>query len=90
MFRIVRCPPSSRGTGTDCRVICCPGARFNEVVKDVRPRREAVVVIIAGGNDVRMDPTPKQIVDGMEIERIKALAAARRGACRMAKALLEV
>lgn len=48
------------------------------------------MVIIAGGNDVRMDPTPKQIVDGMEIERIKALAAARRGACRMAKALLEV
>lgn len=68
-----------RGAGTDLKVFCNPGAKFNEVVRLARPRRRVVTVIIAGGNDVDMQRSSKEIVDSMKIEEIKAEATRRNG-----------
>lgn len=68
-----------RGAGTDLKVFCNPGAKFNDVVRNVRPRRRVVTVIIAGGNDVDMIRSAKEIVDSMNIEGIKEEATRRNG-----------
>lgn len=68
-----------RGAGTDLRVFCNPGAKFNEAVRHVRPRRRVVTVIIAGGDDVNMERSAKEIVDPIKIEEIKAEATTRNG-----------
>lgn len=69
----------NRGAGTDLKVFCNPGAKFNEAIRNARPRWNVVTVIIAGGNDVDMSRTAKEIVDGMNIEVIKEQATRRNG-----------
>lgn len=56
-----------------------PSAKFNDVVRNARPRRDVVTVVIAGSNDVDMGRNSKEIVDGMHLEELKAQANRRGG-----------
>lgn len=49
------------------------------MVKNTRPRRDVVAVIIAGRNDIDREISGIEIVDGMDIEWLKMQAVARRG-----------
>lgn len=69
----------NRGAGPDLKVFCNPSAKFNEVTCNARPRRSVVTVVIAGGNDVDMQRSAKDIVDAMNIEELKAQATRRKG-----------
>ncbi|CAH0390241.1 unnamed protein product [Bemisia tabaci] len=68
-----------RGAGTDLKVECYPSGKFNEVTENIRPRKEAVTVIIAGGNDVTVTKEPTEIIGEMNLERVRRLSERQNG-----------